>query len=209
MSMQFIKGLITAVLINLLAIQAVSAASFAEKIRAFIFGPEVPEYLLESDVARPDESTKSFAEKFRTFLLGPEAQAYPLESGATGPGDTDQGCMGCHNGVKATNITVKDAEAPMQVRGFQTVNHPVGMYYDDYVQKDPLGYRPRSSLAQEIQLVDGKVTCIACHRLKADESQQLALVQADQEGRDESCTASKQLTVGTYETDLCLACHIK
>ncbi|MEE8428790.1 MAG: hypothetical protein V3S33_04745 [Gammaproteobacteria bacterium] len=207
--MQFIKGLITAVLIILLVIQTVSAASFAEKFKAFILGPEVPEYLLESGVARLDVSTKSFAEKFKEFIFGPEAQAYPLESGATGPGDTGQGCMGCHNGVKATNITVKDAEVPMQVRGFQTVNHPVGMYYDDYAQKDPLGYKPRSSLAQEIQLVDDKVTCIACHRLRTDEPQQLALVQVDQEGRDESCTALKQLTVGSKESDLCLACHIK
>lgn len=207
--MQFSKGLMTAVLINLFTIQVVSAASFMEIPGAFFFGSEARTYPSESDVAGPDALAKSFSQKFRAYLLGPEAQAYPLESNAMEPDGVDHGCMECHNGVKATNITVKDAETPMQIRGFQTVNHPVGMYYDDYAQKDPLGYRPRSSLAQGIRLVDGKVTCIACHRLKADEPRQLALIQPDREERAENCTASKQLTVGANESDLCLACHIK
>lgn len=158
-----------------------------------------------------------FAEKFKQFVLGSEAEAYALNSYDSGMDKEAEACINCHNGVTATHITTKNAEAPMHIRGSQTVNHPVGMLYDYYVSKKPMGYRPRSTLDANIRFVDGKVTCISCHELKSldlealdrsDELQGRTYASSNLRG-NEDCTASNQLTTGSRKTDLCIACHIK
>ncbi len=149
-----------------------------------------------------------FAEKFKRFVLGSEAEAYSLNPYDSGMDEEAEACINCHNGVTATHITIKNAEAPIQIRGFRTVNHPVGMSYDYYVSKKPMGYRPRSILDANIRFVDGKVTCISCHELKSDELQGLAYASSNLRS-NEDCTASNQLTTGPRKTDLCMACHIK
>ncbi len=152
-----------------------------------------------------------FAEKFKRFVLGSEAEAYSLESYNSGMDKVAEACINCHNGVTATHIVTKSAEEPMHIRGFQTVNHPVGMMYDYYVSKKPMGYRRRSILNENIKFVDGKVTCISCHELKSDEFQEVAYAANNLSnlGGDKDCTASNKLTTGSRKTDLCMACHIK
>ncbi len=147
----------------------------------------------------------SFAEKFRRFVLGPEAEAYSYNP--TKLDHVAEGCVGCHNGATAIHITVKVAEAPLQIRGVQTVNHPVGMLYDYYTLKKPRGFRPKSTLPSSIRFVDGKVTCISCHTFKDDASQKFTKTLDIANGK--GCTAGKGLTAGLRETDLCMACHIK
>ncbi len=149
-----------------------------------------------------------FAEKFKMFVLGSEAEAYSLNTYDSGVDKDAEACINCHNGVTATHITIKDAETPIHIRGFQTVNHPVGMLYDYYVSKKPGGYRPRASLDENIMFVDGKVTCISCHELKKYEVQELVYASNNLSGNGD-CTASNQLTIGPREADLCVACHIK
>lgn len=145
------------------------------------------------------------AGSFRDWLLGSEAQAstggiqdIQLDSFA-------RGCMECHNGDAASHITVKSANAPMQISGMMNVNHPVGMNYNEHASRKPRGYQSSASLDPNILLVDGRVSCVSCHQLKVDEPQQMASAQIG----NSNCSSSSQLTVGPKETDLCLSCHIK
>jgi len=124
-----------------------------------------------------------------------------------------QGCIRCHNGVKATHLEVKDADAPIQTNVFGvTINHPVGMNYEYYAGRKQQSYTPRSSLDSAIVLVGGYVTCVSCHRLKDVQNSYRNVnspwrAQPASGSERDTCTASSELTVGGRQTDLCLACH--
>jgi hypothetical protein len=150
----------------------------------------------------------SFSEKLRRFILGPDAETYALATHDIRLDEVAERCVHCHDGIQATHIAVKGAEAPMQIRGSQSINHPVGMPYDRYAQKDPKGYRPRNALQSSIQLVDGKVTCISCHTLKKEEGAGQVASHNARTGAG-SCLASGVLTAGPKQGDLCRCCHIK
>ncbi len=145
-----------------------------------------------------------FADSFRDFIVGSEAQARPTPDTAL---DKVAGeCLGCHNGSAATHITTRAAGTVAPVRGFQTLDHPVGMLYEQSVRKDPRSYRPGASLHPNIQLVDGKVACVSCHQLKkAMPDQAIERIASAQP----QCTASRELTTGPRDKELCLACHVK
>jgi hypothetical protein len=154
-----------------------------------------------------------FGAKFNSWLLGSEAQAATLKEHQSELDDVAQACVECHNGVRATHITVKDADSPMQFSssGMQ-VNHPVGMNYDYYAAMSTHLYTPSLLLDSSITLVEGMVTCVSCHRLKtAEASHRLSAARWDENhsalADTEACNASGELTVGPRETDLCLACH--
>ena len=121
----------------------------------------------------------SFSDAFRNWLLGPKAQASIRPTVNLIPDGESQRCMNCHDGTAATHITVKEPGTPLQIRGFQTVNHPIGMDYDQYVARKPLEYRPRTSLNPDVNLVDGKVGCVSCHRLRDTNSAARQTVQYD------------------------------
>jgi hypothetical protein len=149
-------------------------------------------------------ATADLGDQFRAFILGTETQTrdQPIDTVA-------QGCLQCHDGSRAAHITARRSGSPLQIRGSQTLNHPVGMVYDDAVRKDPQGYRARAALQPKIQLVNGQVTCVSCHQLRtglltATNTQAIpAAVPTN------SCTATKELTTGHGDRALCLACHIK
>ncbi len=148
----------------------------------------------------------NFSETFRNFVFGTDAQAFAVGTSAVPSDSSASDCLGCHNGASAKRISVKDADAPFQTRGFKTVNHPIGMSYDRYAMKDPRGYRPRPLLDKNIRLVDGKVSCVSCHRLKSDVTAGMWRAAMTLSPSAE-CTASGELTVGHSSTDLCVACH--
>lgn len=147
-----------------------------------------------------------FGERFRSFVLGTEAQAstrHPgLDSGS-------QACLQCHDGARAAHITARTAGSPLPIRGSQTLDHPVGMVYDWSVAKDPQGYKPRAALHPNVRLVDGQVGCVTCHETRTDLTLAAASDQHLQLASNSACTATKQLTMGRRDHDLCLACHIK
>lgn len=152
----------------------------------------------------------SLAEHFQAFVLGAQAQAQPREARDLRHDAIAQGCLQCHDGSRASHVPVRNAGTPMPMRGSQTLNHPVGMAYDQSVSKDPHGYRPRAALHPDIPLVDGRVTCISCHQIKTRAAPAPAMQAHLDQGRDDTtCTATKELTVGQRDKDLCLACHIK
>ncbi len=152
-------------------------------------------------------------ERVKNWLLPPEARAATIEHDRPELDRVASGCVACHNGVRATHIVVKSAEAPLQfsISGAQG-NHPVGMPYDYYATTRAREYVPRFSLHSNITLVDGKVTCISCHRLRqAGASAEFFEVRvshaASSAAEPESCTASGELTIGPQDGGLCLACH--
>jgi len=116
-----------------------------------------------------------------------------------------QECISCHSGGAASHITVKDADAPIQSSGVTTINHPVGMDYEKYYFREPHSYHSRATLNPDILLVEGRVSCVSCHKLKQVEPQQLASLQNEVS----NCNASNQLTVGSNGYELCVSCHIK
>jgi hypothetical protein len=151
----------------------------------------------------------SLAEQFQAFVLGAEAQARPLETRDLQLDAIAQGCLQCHDGARASHVSVRPAGSPMPIRGAQTLNHPVGMVYDQSVSKDPRSYRTRTALHPNIRLVDGQVTCISCHQLKPGTDAVPGLQARLEPGQFTNCTASKELTMGPHDKELCLACHIK
>lgn len=151
----------------------------------------------------------SLAENFQAFILGAQAQARPLEARDPRLDAIAQGCLQCHDGSRASHVSVRAGGSPMPVRGSRTLNHPVGMAYDQSVSKDPHGYRPRAALHPDIRLVSGQVSCISCHQIKAGAAPAPTLQANLVQGPNTACTATKELAVGQRDKDLCLACHIK
>jgi hypothetical protein len=146
-----------------------------------------------------------FADQFRTFILGSETPAthnQPIDASA-------QGCMQCHDGSRAAHITLRSSGSPMQIRGSQTLNHPVGMVYDEAVRKDPQSYRARAALHPKIQLVNGQVSCVSCHQLRTDLVTAMNFPTSPATMPSNGCTATKELTTGHGDRALCMACHVK
>lgn len=148
-------------------------------------------------------ASADFADQFRAFIVGnetPVTQAIDTVA---------QGCMQCHDGSSASHITIRRSGSPLQIRGSQTLNHPVGMVYDDAVRKDPQSYRSRTALHPNIRLVNGQVSCVSCHQLKSN-----AIIASNNTTMaatvpSNSCSATKELTTGHGDKALCMACHNK
>jgi hypothetical protein len=152
----------------------------------------------------------TFSERFRKFVLGPDAAALERSKGSMQP-DLDEvaaGCMCCHDGTKATQVSVKGPSQGMQFRGARSINHPVGMIYSEKAHKQPHGFKPIHGLGSQIRLVQGKVSCVSCHLLKEGQPP-AALKNNPEKSSMNGCTASKKLASGPKGQNLCQACHIK
>ena len=103
-------------------------------------------------------------------------------------------CLACHDGTRARHVIARQ-RGELQNTDGMTVNHPVGMDYEQHVLERPTRLRPARTLPEAVRLVDGRVACVSCHREKP--------VHPGPRG----CLVTKELTVGPRETDLCLACH--
>lgn len=145
-------------------------------------------------------------DSFRNFVLGNEVQA---KSGASGLDTSARACLQCHDGSRATHVTARSAGGPLEIRGSQTLNHPIGMVYDQTVMKDPQGYKSRAALHPNIRLVEGQVSCISCHQTRTDRTVAAAGDVHLELTNTSTCTATKQLAVGRGDRDLCMACHNK
>ena len=153
----------------------------------------------------PSALAASFADRFRDFIVGSEAQA---SSRAPALDTSARGCLQCHDGLRAAHIAVRTSGSALQIRGSQTLNHPVGMVYERSVMKDPQGYKSRAALHPNVRLVEGQVSCVSCHQTRGEVS-----ANTHPEPRLEfaanTCTATKELTVGHRDRELCMACHNK
>jgi len=127
-----------------------------------------------------DETTSSEPSGLSTFTPG-----------AT-PDSVTETCLHCHDGTVISRMT----------------SHPVGIDYDRRVREQPGEYRPRSALAPDIHLVNGKVSCVSCHRLTRD-TPVAERVSQTLVAENDICPASKTLYPAGGRRDLCLSCHIK
>ncbi|MDH3283462.1 MAG: hypothetical protein OEQ13_01870 [Acidobacteriota bacterium] len=103
-------------------------------------------------------------------------------------------CLACHDGARARYVTAREA-GRMQIVGGVSVNHPIGMDYERHVGERPKHFHPIGALPDSVRFVDGRVSCVSCHRENS----------ATPGAGD--CLATGELAVGPRETDLCLACH--
>ena len=98
-------------------------------------------------------------------------------------------CMSCHDGASASESNNPTPETMgRSYAGDRRRDHPVGMDYrpEKFVDGDvPL--RPRATLPAEVQLPEGKVSCVSCHNIYAD--------------------TDYMLTVPVRGSKLCLTCH--
>ena len=82
------------------------------------------------------------------------------------------------------------------------------MRYGDYPVRDPASYRYVLNLDPSIRLVEGKVTCVSCHRLKQEFTQETYQVLANLGNDQRVCVASNDLAHDSRADGLCLACHV-
>lgn len=150
----------------------------------------------------------SVADKIKNALLGTVARVGTTTTHTLKLDRLSLHCMQCHNGSTAgKRVSVKAADTPMRFEGFRSLDHPVGMFYDEHASRKPHRFRPTFSLDRSVRLVDGKVSCVSCHRLKQDVPAELASEAWNKKG-ERACTASKKLAIDSATHSLCLACHI-
>ena len=150
----------------------------------------------------------SFADSIRNFFLGPDTQIRPAPENLVDKIASE--CLGCHNGSMANDINMHATGTSKLIHDFRSNDdHPVGMVYQDTVRRDPQNYRPAIALHPNIRLVDGRVTCITCHKVKNETVAFNGAWSTDQQVSPQ-CTATKERTMGGARDDkLCLACHVK
>ena len=147
----------------------------------------------------------SFGEWLRKFVV-PQAQS-------TGrPNDTQvdalaHQCLSCHEGPMSMNRS--PGRGPGIGHAFNS--HPIGSDYDQLARRKPQEYRVAALLPANIQLIEGKTSCVSCHRLKAERVAALdtgTVMLADSE-QAVVCLASNELTIPQHGSKLCLSFHIK
>jgi cytochrome c peroxidase len=151
-------------------------------------------------------------------ITGNVSGAVPSSSGATvaaapvagGELDALSGtCLTCHDGSLARFIAARPAGTPTPYDGHRSLDHPVGMLYRDYPARDPGSYRYPLSLDPSVQLIDGKVACVSCHRLRPEYAYNMDDVPTDiDNGGQPACMASPELAHDAQAGGLCLACHV-
>lgn len=150
----------------------------------------------------------SFMESLRDFIVGREAQVRPAPENLIDK--VASACLGCHNGSMTHNVNVRTERTRVPLHDFSSNDdHPVGMVYEESARRDPRNYRPATALHPNIRLVDGRVTCITCHKVRNEMVAFNGKWSSDQPVEPQ-CTATKEVTMGNSRDDkLCLACHIK
>jgi len=121
-------------------------------------------------------------------------------------------CLACHDGRRATYVAVRGTEGTMLWGASGSAGHPVGMNYARAAAHKPAEYVPLARLDPAIRLVEGRVTCLSCHKLaESYQPRDPDLIKAARSpgpARPSRCTASSKLTVGPRRSDLCLSCHV-
>lgn len=141
----------------------------------------------------------------------PPATDAPLRSNVNPDGVLDtltRSCLDCHDGAQARFIAARQAGTPTRYDGHRSLDHPIGMRYRDYPARDPVSYRYLLNLDPSIRLVEGKVTCVSCHRLKQEFAQETYQVLANLGSDRRLCVASKDLAHDARTDGLCLGCHL-
>lgn len=145
-----------------------------------------------------------FSDAFKNFVLGSEANAGTLPAVQLPASSLSRTCMQCHNGSGGPHINMKPAGTPMQFSG-TSIDHPVGMDYNQYAYKRPESYVLPMRMDARILFEDGKVTCVSCHQT---ETRPVALSSTGVTGATpRRCNVGTGYTTGSSRTRLCMGCH--
>ena len=98
---------------------------------------------------------------------------------------TSSSCLGCHDGVVATDALPGVRTAFASARPGGAAEHPIDVPYPRMRK----GFRAAFDLDPRLKLQDGMVTCHKCHR-----------------GTDDS---PDRLSIPNTRSALCLGCHLK
>lgn len=97
-------------------------------------------------------------------------------------------CLGCHDGVNASEHANAPLAAGMGYIGDRQRSHPIGVPYRSMSRQRMSGpLRPKSLLPDAVRLPGGSVSCVSCHNLYAGEPH--------------------LLSVPIEGSQLCLTCH--
>jgi predicted CXXCH cytochrome family protein len=100
-------------------------------------------------------------------------------------------CLGCHDGLRASDVTVDYRSRPDTSRRGKHVSgkdHPIGMNYASYAAFGRR-YKPVAMLDKKMVLVNGRVGCLTCHNPLNPER--------------------GHLVMSDFRSALCLTCHDK
>lgn len=106
---------------------------------------------------------------------------------AAGVDPLSRDCLGCHDGTRASDVSVTVKNDPMRRMRQNLKDHPIGMDYAAY-QGASRDFKPIFGNSKMV-LVDGKVGCLTCHDPLNQERGHLVM-------RDQ-------------RSSLCLTCHNK
>ena len=143
-----------------------------------------------------------FSDAFKNFVLGSEVSAGTLPAVQLPAASLSSTCMQCHNGSAGPHINMKPAGTPMQFSG-TSIDHPIGMDYDQYAYKRPESYVLPARMDGRILFEDGKVTCVSCHQTEATPVALSSIAQTD----TPHCNVGAGYTTGSSRTRLCMGCH--
>ncbi len=147
----------------------------------------------------------SFSDTFKNFVLGPEAHAGTLPAVQLPATSQARNCMQCHNGSAGPQIAMKHAGTPMRFRGHISIDHPVGMNYNQYAYKNPQSYVAPARMDKRIVFENGAVTCVSCHQIESEPVARLNGTHT-QTG-SQQCNVGTGYTTGSNRTRLCMGCH--
>ncbi|HUU83466.1 MAG TPA: cytochrome c3 family protein [Phycisphaerae bacterium] len=104
--------------------------------------------------------------------------ASSASGGQRGPLDAaSRSCLTCHDGVTAVE-SVNPTGGSRRGRSLadRGRNHPVGMAYPSHRSRSrDSAFRPAALLPKEVELPNGRVSCISCHNLYGQDRARLAV----------------------------------
>ncbi len=124
---------------------------------------------------------------FSLFSPGRASSADPV----SGIDSFSKDCLGCHDGTRASDVSVDYRSRPGGLRTGRHVSgrdHPIGMDYASYAAFGS-GYKPAATLSTKMVLINGRVGCLTCHNPLNPEK--------------------RHLVMSDYRSALCLTCHDK
>jgi hypothetical protein len=117
-------------------------------------------------------------------------------------------CLSCHDGATASDVSASSSSTRARSMRAHPAGHPVGISYSSSALNKLGEYVPKGVLNPAIPLVDGKVSCVSCHKLTKPKAITGARGTVT-EDRLRGCTAGVALVMKNERSALCLSCHIK
>lgn len=152
-------------------------------------------------------SASDFSEAFSAFVFGAAAERSASQAAKLPVGAQAEQCIACHNGSRAMHIALKRADSPLHYAGARSADHPVGMYYANYVRQNPATYVAMSNLDPRVTLENGAVTCITCHETRSKPQHRTSRNDSVAVVSSTTCSATSRLTTGSSRSQLCMSCH--